>query len=292
MSKLSLRGAITALVTPFSGGQVDYGRLRQQVKYQLDQGIDGLVPCGTTGESPTLSLDEHKRVVETTIAEVAGRVPVIAGVGANATAEAVELHRFAKHAGAEAGLSVNPYYNKPTQDGLYRHFMTLSEKVDLPIVLYNIPARTGVTMSPQTVARLYADGNIAAVKEATGDANFASLIMQECEVPILSGDDPLTLPILAVGGVGVVSVLSNVLPARVAELCRVALAGDFTAARAIHHEVYALTKSLFLDGNPAGVKAAMQALSRDPGELRLPLVEASPDTRKAIATALNGLGLL
>jgi 4-hydroxy-tetrahydrodipicolinate synthase len=147
-------------------------------------------------------------------------------------------------------------------------------------------------MSPQTIARLYSDGNIAAVKEATGDADFASLIMQECDVPVLSGDDPLTLPILAVGGVGVVSVLSNVLPARVAELCRVALAGDFAAARAIHHQLYALTKSLFLDGNPAGVKAAMQALGRDAGELRLPLVEASPDTRRAIATSLSSLALL
>jgi 4-hydroxy-tetrahydrodipicolinate synthase len=292
MSRPSLRGAITALVTPFRDGKVDLERLRQQVKYQLDQGINGLVPCGTTGESPTLAVDEHKRVIETTIAEVAGRVPVVAGVGANATAEAVELHRFAKNAGATAGLSVNPYYNKPSQEGLYRHFMTLSEKVDLPIVLYNIPARTGITMSPQTVARLYADGNIAAVKEATGDANFASLIMQECDVPVLSGDDPLTLPIMSVGGVGVISVLSNVLPARVAELCRVALAGDFSAARAIHHEVYALTKSLFLDGNPAGAKAAMQMLGRDGGEMRLPLVDASEPTRQAIAAALNKLGLL
>ena len=155
-----------------------------------------------------------------------------------------------------------------------------------------IAGRTGITMSPQTVARLYADGNIAAVKEATGDANFASLIMQECDVPVLSGDDPLTLPIMSVGGVGVISVLSNVLPARVAELCRVALAGDFSAARAIHHEVYALTKSLFLDGNPAGAKAAMQMLGRDGGEMRLPLVDASEPTRQAIAAALNKLGLL
>jgi 4-hydroxy-tetrahydrodipicolinate synthase len=292
MSKPTLRGAITALVTPFANGGVDWQRLKQQVRFQVEEGIDGVVPCGTTGESPTLAVDEHKRVIETTIAEVAGRVPVIAGVGANATAEAVELHRFAKQAGATAGLSVNPYYNKPTQEGLYRHFMTLSEKVDLPIVLYNIPGRTGVTMSPQTIARLWKDGNIAAVKEATGDANFTSLIMQECDVPILSGDDPLTLPILSVGGVGVISVLSNVLPAKVAELCRTALAGDFPAARKLHHEVYALTKSLFLDGNPAGVKAAMQMLGRDSGELRLPLVEASEPTRKAIGTALNGLGLL
>ena len=288
----TFRGAITALVTPFADGAVDFGRLRQQVRYQVDQGIDGLVPCGTTGESPTLAVDEHKRVIETVIAEAAGRVPVIAGVGANSTREALELHRFARSAGATAGLSVNPYYNKPTQDGLYRHFMTLSEGADLPIVLYNIPGRTGITMSPQTVARLRRDGNVAAIKEATGDANFASLVMQECDVPVLSGDDPLTLPLLAVGAVGVVSVLSNVMPARVAELCRVALAGDFAAARAIHHEVYELTRTLFLDGNPAGVKAAMRMLGRDAGELRLPLVEASDAARQAIAAALTKLGLL
>ena len=292
MPKPLLRGAITALVTPFREGKLDLPRLREQVRYQIDQGIDGLVPCGTTGESPALHEDEHHRVIETTVAEAAGRVPVIAGVGANATDKAIELHRFAKQAGATAGLSVNPYYNKPTQEGLYRHFMTLSEKVDLPIVLYNIPGRTGVTMSPQTVARLWRDGNIAAVKEATGDASFASQIMQECDVPVLSGDDPLTLPILSVGGVGVISVLSNVLPSRVAELCRAALAGDFAAARKVHHEVWALTGALFLDGNPAGVKAAMQMLGRDGGELRLPLVEASDATRKIIGQALNRLGLL
>ena len=292
MPRPSFRGAITALITPFRNGEVDYHRLRQQVRFQIEQGIDGLVPCGTTGESPTLAFDEHKRVIETTIAEAAGRVPVIAGVGANSTKEALELHRFAKSAGAAAGLSVNPYYNKPTQEGLYRHFMTLCEQVDLPIVLYNIPGRTGVTMSPQTVARLWHDGNIAAIKEATGDANFASLIMQECEVPVLSGDDPLTLPILSVGGVGVVSVLSNVLPGRVVELCRLALGGDFAGARRIHHEVYELTRTLFLDGNPAGAKAALQLLGRDSGELRLPLVEASEPTRRAIAAAATKLGLL
>ncbi len=292
MQKPNLRGAITALVTPFQNGEVDFQRLKQQVHFQIDEGIDGLVPCGTTGESPTLSVQEHQRVIETVIAEASGRVPVIAGVGANSTAEAVSLHRFARDAGATAGLSVNPYYNKPTQEGLYRHFMTLSEKVDLPIVLYNIPGRTGVTMSPQTVARLWREGNIAAIKEATGDANFASLIMQECDVPILSGDDPLTVPIISVGGVGVVSVLSNVLPARVVEMCRVALAGDFAAAREIHHHVYALTRSLFLDGNPAGAKLAMKMLGRDSGELRLPLVETSEPTKKAIADALNRLGML
>ena len=292
MLKPNLRGAITALVTPFNGGQVDFERLRQQVSFQIEQGINGLVPCGTTGESPTLSFEEHGRVIEAVISATSARVPVIAGVGANSTAEAVEMHRFAKRAGATAGLSVNPYYNKPSQEGLYRHFMTLSEKVDLPIVLYNVPGRTGVTMSPQTIARLYRDGNIVAVKEATGDASFASLVMQECDVPVLSGDDPLTLPILAVGGVGVISVLSNILPGKVAELCRAALAGDLSVARRIHHEVWELTKALFLDGNPGGAKAAMKMLGRDSGELRLPLVPANETTQRAIAAALGALGML
>ena len=286
MSDLLLQGAFTALVTPFREGVVDEKRLAEQVRYQLDNGISGLVPCGTTGESPTLAVDEHKRVIELVVNEAAGKVPVIAGAGANATTEAVELHRFAKEVGADAALSVNPYYNKPSQEGLYRHFMTLSEKVDLPIVLYNIPGRTGITMSPRTIARLYQDANIAAVKEATGDVTFTSQIMAECGVPVLSGDDPLTLPVLAVGGVGVISVLSNVLPGKVSDLCRLALAGDFAAARQIHHEVFNLTKALFLDGNPVGVKLAMQMLGRDTGELRLPLVEANEATRHAISSGL------
>ena len=288
-----IKGSIVAIVTPmFEDGSLDRDSLRKLIDWHIAEGTDGIVIVGTTGESPTVDFDEHHRLIASAVEFAAGRVPVIAGVGANATEKAIELHRFAKQAGATAGLSVNPYYNKPTQEGLYRHFMTLSEKVDLPIVLYNIPGRTGVTMSPQTVARLWRDGNIAAVKEATGDASFASQIMQECDVPVLSGDDPLTLPILSVGGVGVISVLSNVLPSRVAELCRAALAGDFAAARKVHHEVWALTGALFLDGNPAGVKAAMQMLGRDGGELRLPLVEASDATRKIIGQALNRLGLL
>ena len=292
MSALTLQGALTALVTPFRDGRLDEKRLAEQVQFQLDEGIDGLVPVGTTGESPTLDVAEHKKVISLVVEQAAGKVPVVAGAGANATAEAVELHKFAKSVGADAALSVNPYYNKPSQEGLYRHFMTLSEKVDLPIVLYNIPGRTGITMSPGTIARLYRDGNIAAVKEATGDITFSTAILAECDVPLLSGDDPLTLPQLAIGGRGVISVLSNVLPKQVSEVCRLALAGDFAGARAIHHEVFPLTRSLFLDGNPVGVKFAMQSLGRDTGELRLPLVEANESTRAAIRAALGTLGML
>ena len=289
---LSLRGAITAIVTPFKGGEVDFDRLREQVQFQLDEGIDGLVPVGTTGESPTLTMAEHKRVIEATVEAVGGRVPVIAGAGGNSTAEAKELHKFAKGVGVDAVLSVNPYYNKPTQDGLYAHFMALSEAVDVPIVLYNIPGRTGVTMSPETVGRLYRDGNIAAMKEATGDVSMATRYLQECDVTVLSGDDPLTLPMMSVGAKGVISVLSNVMPAKVAQLCTLVEAGDFASAAKLHHEVFKLTASLFLDGNPVGVKHAMHQLGRDTGELRLPLVPASDATKQTINTHLKTVGLL
>ena len=291
-----LRGALTALVTPFDdAGRLDLGRLREQVAFQIEQGIDGLVPCGTTGESPTLSFDEHKRVIAATVEAVAGRVPVVAGAGANNTAEAVELHAFAKDAGADAALSVNPYYNKPTQDGLYAHFMRIGEAVDLPIVLYNIPGRTGVTMTPDTVARLRRDGRVVAVKEATGDVAMASRYVEACGgdgITVLSGDDPLTLPMMAVGAAGVISVVSNVLPDRVVELCRHANAGDFASARTVHYDLLPISRSLFLDGNPAGVKHAMSRLSRDVGHLRLPLVAVTPATASAIDADLRTLNLL
>src|SRR3954447_2635141 len=204
-----LQGAITAMVTPFANGKVDESRLREQIEFQIHNGIDGLVPVGTTGESPTLDFPEHERVIQITVTITNRRVPVIAGVGGNATIEALELHAFAKQAGADAGLSVNPYYNKPTQEGLYRHFMTLADKVDLPIVLYNIPGRTGVTMSPQTVARLAKHPNIIAIKESTGSLDIATEIMSLCGMTVISGDDSLTVPLMSIGAKGVVSVASN-----------------------------------------------------------------------------------
>src|SRR5688500_1211241 len=201
-------GAMTAMITPFREGKLDEARLREQIEHQIRGGIDGLVPCGTTGEVPTLDFDEHVHVIELTMKYVAGRVPVIAGTGANATTEAIELHSIAKKVGATACLSVNPYYNKPTQEGLYRHFMHLADKVDLPIVLYNIPGRTGITMSPETVARLNAHPNLVAVKEATGSLDMASEIRSLCDITIMSGDDSLTVPLMSIGATGVISVLS------------------------------------------------------------------------------------
>jgi 4-hydroxy-tetrahydrodipicolinate synthase len=279
---VKLHGAITAMVTPCRDGRVDEKRLREQIDYQISSGIDGLVPVGTTGESPTLDFPEHERVIELTVQVAKRRVPVIAGVGANATTEALELHGFAKKVGADAGLSVNPYYNKPTQEGLYRHFMTLADKVDLPIVLYNIPGRTGVTMAAATVARLAKHPNIVAIKEATGSIDMASEIMSECDLPILSGDDSLTLPLMSIGGVGVISVASNLLPAQIKKMTQRAANGNFAEAAIIHRRLFPLIKSLFLDGNPVGVKYAMKVAGRDTGELRLPLWEASEATKRTI----------
>ncbi|MEM1012020.1 MAG: 4-hydroxy-tetrahydrodipicolinate synthase [Planctomycetota bacterium] len=291
--ELQLHGALTALVTPFDdAGRLDEARLQEQISHQLDAGIDGLVPVGTTGESPTLSFDEHKRVIELTVDAVAGKVPVVAGAGANNTEEAAELHGFAKSVGADAVLSVNPYYNKPSQEGLYRHFATLAERVDLPIVLYNIPGRCGVTMSPETVARLKRDTPIAAMKEATGDIGIVTRYFDACDdlgagdLVVLSGDDPLTLPMLALGGRGVISVASNVAPKLVGDLCRECLAGNFGTAHQLHRDVCRLSAPLFLDGNPAGVKHAMKLQGRDTGVLRLPLVGVSDNVTKKIEAAV------
>lgn len=275
-------GALTALITPFKDGKVDEARLREQVEFQIKNGIDGLVPVGTTGESPTLDFPEHERVIALTVETARGRVPVVAGTGGNATTEALELHAFAKRAGASASLSVNPYYNKPSSEGLYRHFMTLADKVDLPIVLYNIPGRTGITMTPPTVARLNAHPNIVAIKEATGSLDMASEIMSLCDITVVSGDDSLTLPLMSIGAKGVISVASNLLPAQVKQLTKLALSGNFAEAATVHRKLFPLFKSLFLDGNPAGIKHAMKVAGRDTGDMRLPLWEANDAAKKAI----------
>jgi 4-hydroxy-tetrahydrodipicolinate synthase len=277
-------GAMTALITPFRDGRLDEARLKQQIERQIKGGVSGIIPVGTTGESPTLSVQEHERVIEIAVETANQRVKVFAGTGANSTSEALELHRFAKKVGADASLSVDPYYNKPTQEGLYRHFMTLSEAVDLPIVLYTIPGRTGITMTPATVARLYKDGNIGAIKWATGVLDYASELMSLCDIPILCGDDSMTLPLLSIGGTGVISVLSNLLPDKVSALVESFKKNNVIGAAQIHHDVFPLTKSLFLDGNPAGVKYAMKIAGLDSGELRLPIVEVSDATKKIIET--------
>ncbi|MEO0964008.1 MAG: 4-hydroxy-tetrahydrodipicolinate synthase [Planctomycetota bacterium] len=288
---LTLQGAMTALVTPFRDGAVDHDRLRQNIDFQIEHGIDGLVPVGTTGESPTLSHEEHDAVIDTTVQQAAGRVPVIAGTGSNSTAEALRLTQHAKQVGADAALMVNPYYNKPSQEGLYRHFMTVADAVDLPIVLYNIPGRTNVTMSPDTAVRLGEHANVVAIKEATGSLDIASEIAGACDLTILSGDDSMTLPLMSIGGEGVISVLSNLMPDRVTALTNAALAGDFPAAREHHLSLFAICKGLLtLDTNPIPIKTAMHLVGTDTGEVRLPLVPMEDIKRARLATLLAESG--
>ena len=273
-------GAITAMISPFRDGQVDEQRLRQNVEHQIAEGIDGLVPCGTTGESPTLSHTEHDRVIEVVVEAADKRVPVIAGTGSNSTAEALRLTRHAAQVGADASLQVNPYYNKPTQEGLYRHFMTIADEVDLKLVLYNIPGRTGVTMAPTTVAKLAKHPNIA------------SEIAASCDIAILSGDDSLTLPLASIGGRGVISVLSNLLPAEVGHLARAAAKGDFQTALKAHLKLFPLFKGMFLETNPIPIKTAMALAGLDTGELRLPLSEMDSLHRKTLEGLLVAQGII
>jgi len=286
---MKLQGAMTAMVTPFRDGKLDEARLREQVEFQIKGGIEALVPVGTTGESPTLDFKEHARVLELTVQFAARRVPVIAGTGANATTEAIELHGIAKRVGADACLSVNPYYNKPTQEGLYRHFMAISERVDLPIVLYNIPGRTNVTMSAQTISRLHKNGPFIAVKESTGSIDMALEIAGLSDITIISGDDAMTLSLMAIGAKGVISVLSNLMPGQVKKLASLALAGNYPEAAVLLRRLHPLIKSLFLDGNPVGIKHAMKTRGLDSGELRLPLWEASDATKKQIEEQIGKL---
>lgn len=292
--KLQLRGTFTALVTPFTadGKQVDFETLAKNVEYQIKKGIDGLVPVGTTGECPTLDHDEHDKVIETVIKVAAGRVPVLAGTGSNATSEAVRLTQKAKESGATAALVVNPYYNKPNQKGLFEHFKAIAE-VGLPIVLYNIPGRTGITMSPATVAALYKEvPSIVAIKEATGSLDQASEIAALCDIQILSGDDSLTLPLMSVGGTGVISVLSNIDPTIVKAITAPALEGDYDTARKAHVKMFKLARSMFCEVNPQPIKCAMHALGLLPTDkLRLPLVSVSQENKNVIVTTLVEAGI-
>ena len=290
-----LQGAYTAMITPFTDGRLDEDRLATNIAFQIEQGIDGLVPVGTTGESPTLSHEEHRIVVEKTVQLAAGRVQVIAGTGSNSTTEALALTQHAQQVGADAALMVNPYYNKPTQEGLYRHFMTIADAVEIPIVLYNIPGRTGIALSPATVARLADHERIVAIKEATGSMDNASEIASLCgdRITIVSGDDSLTLPLMSLGGRGVISVLSNLLPDRIKALADAGLANDFVAAREIHREIFPLCKAcLTLATNPIVIKTAMAMVGRDTGELRLPLCEMDDAARQQLADLLRQRGMM
>ncbi len=285
-------GSMVALITPFDSGEVDYNTLDELVEFHLKSGTDGIVPTGTTGESPTLSHPEHRQVIERVIKTVGGKIPVIAGTGSNSTAEAIELTAFAKKAGAAASLQVTPYYNKPTQEGFYQHFATIAQEVDLPIVLYNIPGRCGAGMTPATVARLAKIENIVAIKEATGQLDFASEVANLCDITIISGDDSLTLPIASVGGKGVISVVANVVPTDVKAMTDLILEGDFVSARKWHNKLFKLSKTMLsMATNPIPVKAAMALLGMASEEMRLPMTPLSSVQKEELRKLLKDYGL-
>jgi 4-hydroxy-tetrahydrodipicolinate synthase len=292
----SFSGAITALVTPMRGGAVDDPALIALVEAQIDAGIDGLVPCGTTGEATTLSAAEHFHVVAQVVKAARGRVPVIAGAGSNDTRKAIELSEACREAGADALLHVTPFYNKPPQAGLIAHFSAIADATPLPIILYNVPGRTAVDLLPETVASLAEHPRIVGIKEATGDLHRASQLRERCgpDFALLSGDDFTVLPFLAIGGHGVISVVSNVLPGLIAELCRAAREGAWERARQLHERHLPLTRALFRRANPIPVKGAMALLGRCGPELRLPLLPLEPESAdgEALAAALRALGLL
>jgi 4-hydroxy-tetrahydrodipicolinate synthase len=287
-------GAMVALITPFQGGEIDFRTLDELIDFQLENGIDAISPCGTTGESPTLSHAEHKEVIERVVKAVGGNVPVIAGAGSNSTAEAIELTAFSKKVGADATLQVCPYYNKPTQEGFYQHFKVIAEEVDLPMVLYNIPGRCGGNgLTVDTVVRLAEIENVVAIKESTGRLDMASEIAARCDLTIISGDDSLTLPIASVGGKGVISVVANIVPADVKAMTDLILEGDFTSALKWHKKLFTLCRDMLgLATNPIPVKAAMSMLNMAPEELRLPMTPLDEKTKAVLRQTLKEYGLL
>ena len=293
MPRPSFRGVFTALVTPFRAGSLDEGAFKALVERQIDGGVHGLVPVGTTGETSTLSHAEHRRVVQLCVEVAAGRVPVIAGAGSNATAEAIELTRHAREVGADAALVVTPYYNRPSQEGLYRHYAAIADAVDLPVLVYNVPSRTSVDISNETLQRLSALPNIAGVKDATGDLPRASLQRLMCppDWVMLSGDDPSALGYIAHGGHGCISVTSNVAPKACAEFHDAQIAGDWAAALAWQDRLVHLHKALFLDSSPAPTKFALARLGLCAEESRLPIAPCADAAKPAILAAMREAGL-
>ncbi len=286
-------GTYVALVTPFKGDKVDYESLEKLVEFQIKAGVAGLVPCGTTGESPTLSHKEHDEVIEQVVKFSGGRIHVMAGTGSNSTAEAIRLTRHAEEAGADSALLVAPYYNKPTQEGLYEHYKKIAESTSLPIVIYNIPGRCGVEISPETIARLSEIKNIAGVKHATGSMDGASALRTMCDIDILSGDDSMTLPLMSIGGTGVVSVIANIIPSDMKALTDAALAGDFKKAQELHCKMFALAKGMLsLATNPIPIKCAMSMLGMCSEQLRLPMYPMSDALKEKLKGMLVEYGLL
>ncbi|MFH1025115.1 MAG: 4-hydroxy-tetrahydrodipicolinate synthase [Nitrospirota bacterium] len=289
-----LKGSIVAIVTPFKKGKVDEKAFGDLIEWHIAQGTNAIVPCGTTGEAPTLDYKEHYRVIDIAVKIVNGRVPVVAGTGANSTDETIEITEHAKKSGADAALLVTPYYNKPTQEGLYRHYKMVAEKVDIPIVLYNVPGRTAVNMLPSTVARLAEIKNIIAIKEATGDMKQVSEVIRLCgdRMIVISGDDFTTLPLLALGGKGVISVSANVMPKEVSQMCSSWMKGQHDKARALHYKLEPLNASMFIETNPIPVKTALAMMGKIQEEFRMPLCEMAPANKEKLKKVLTDLRLL
>jgi 4-hydroxy-tetrahydrodipicolinate synthase len=289
------RGAFVAIVTPFIDGQLDEQGLVDLIEFHIANGTHGIVPCGTTGESATMSHQEHHRVVELTVKTVNGRVPVLAGSGSNSTAEAIDLTGYAKQAGADGVLMVSPYYNKPSQEGLYQHYKAVAEAVDIPIILYNVPSRTSSNILPQTVARLAEIDGIVGIKEATGDLNQISEVIRLCphDFSVLSGDDFTSMPTVLVGGKGVISVTSNVAPKDMAQMMDAALAGDLGKARQLHYKLFPLMQAMFYDTNPVPAKKSLELMGKiKSGKPRLPLYPMNDETLSRLKAALADYGLL
>lgn len=288
------RGSIVAIVTPFKGGKVDEERYRELIEFQIEAGTSAIVPCGTTGESATLTVEEHARVIDIAIEAVKRRVPVIAGTGGNSTSEAIALTTHAKKSGADATLQVTPYYNKPTQEGLYQHFKAIADAVPLPQVLYNVPGRTGVNMLPETVARLAELPEVLAVKEASGNLGQMAEIVRMAgdKITLLSGDDNLTLPVLSIGGKGVISVVANIVPGDSAALVQAWEEGNAEKARERYYKLLPLCQAMFYETNPIPVKTSLALMGKIENEMRLPLVQMAPANLDKLKKALADYGLL
>lgn len=292
---MNFSGAYTALVTPFRDGKIDEERFREHIEWQITEGIHGLVPCGTTGESATLTHDEHKEAIRICVEQANKRVPVLAGAGSNNTKEAVHLATFAEEAGADGTLLISPYYNKPTQEGIYQHFKHIAEAISLPIVLYNVPGRTGSNVLPSTVARLHKEvPQIVGIKEATGDLIQVSDLIEQCgsSFTVISGDDFTVLPLLSVGGSGVISVISNLLPNKMASLCTAWNNGDIETARKLHFEMQPLNRAMFMESNPIPVKTALALQGKMDTDFRLPMVPLAEANLERLKSIMTEAGLL
>lgn len=288
------KGSIVAIVTPFKKGKFDEKAFGNLIEWHISEGTNGIVPCGTTGEASTLSFEEHYRVIEVAVKVANKRIPVIAGTGANSTDEAIEITKKAKKLGADAALIVTPYYNKPTQEGLYRHYKKIAETIKIPIVLYNVPGRTAVNMLPSTVARLMECENIVAIKEATGDMKQVSEIIRLCgdRIAVISGDDFTTFPLLALGGTGVISVTANVAPKDVADMCSAWHSGDIQKARQLHYKLEPLNSAMFIETNPIPAKTALSMMGKIKEEFRLPLCEMSKENKEKLTKVLKNAKIL